>query len=239
MAILVGFENNRAVLWQVFSNVAKLHANINLAGEQTDAKARYVFHESVVDALRPFLKEGVRSVVLASPERTRYATEFLGHVQKHHAYMTQPGNPNAVAFGTLVGSTSKPQDVAELVKTERFRKLISETTSGEADVLMNTLEKRLNDMSNNVPVLFSLTEIEHLICNQWKPNDPRPEYLMLTDRYQVESREKNRLQRLLQISKNKNVKTRIVKANSPAGKRLTQLGGLVCFTKLGQVDRNQ
>jgi stalled ribosome rescue protein Dom34 len=121
--------------------------------------------------------------------------------------------------------------VAELVKTKEFRSLISETTSDEADRIVSTMEKRLNDVSGSTVVLYSLSEIEELVCSQSKEDQPKPEYLMLTDRYLTESKEKNRIQRLLQIAKNKNIKARVVNADTPAGKRLSQFGGLVCFTE--------
>jgi stalled ribosome rescue protein Dom34 len=53
--------------------------------------------------------------------------------------------------------------------------------------------------------------------------------LVLTDSYLAESNCKNRIQRLLQIAANREVKTKIVNAETSAGKRITQLGGLVYF----------
>jgi stalled ribosome rescue protein Dom34 len=53
---------------------------------------------------------------------------------------------------------------------------------------------------------------------------------MLTDKYLADSEDKNRIHRLLQISKNRKVKTRIVNAETPAGKRVSQFGGIFFFT---------
>jgi stalled ribosome rescue protein Dom34 len=94
------------------------------------------------------------------------------------------------------------------------------------------LEKRLNTSNNKNLVLFSLEEAENLILKRHKPGRPKPEYLMLTDRYLSDNREKSRLHRLIQIATNRNVKTRIANAESPAGIRLTQLGGLICLAQL-------
>jgi stalled ribosome rescue protein Dom34 len=121
--------------------------------------------------------------------------------------------------------------VASLVKTETFHELIGQSTSEEADYLVETLEKRLNAVDDGAVAVFSLEEAEDLIYSQWKRGSLRPDYLMLTDRYLADSKDKNRIHRLLQISKNKNVKTRIVNAETSAGKRLSQLGGLVCLAK--------
>jgi len=53
---------------------------------------------------------------------------------------------------------------------------------------------------------------------------------MLTDKYLADSEDKNRINKLLQISKNRKVKTRIVNVETPAGKRISRFGGIVFFT---------
>ena len=233
VAVLIGFERNRAVLWQVFSNVVKPHAVVEYDGRREDDTASYNFHESIVDALRAVLKEGVRSVVLTAPMRTDYSKRFLDHVRKHHAWLTQSKGLSTATFSELVGSAGELHEVADLVKTKGFRQLIGETTEREADHIVDALEKRLASISDEAIVLFSLKEIEDLICGEWKSDKPRPEYLVLTDKFLADNREKSRVQRLLQISKNRNVRTRIVKAETAAGRRLMQLGGIACFTEPG------
>lgn len=58
VALLVGFEEHRAVLWRVFSNVAKQHRTLEIGGRRTDKKALYNFHESMIDALSRCLRKG-------------------------------------------------------------------------------------------------------------------------------------------------------------------------------------
>jgi stalled ribosome rescue protein Dom34 len=53
---------------------------------------------------------------------------------------------------------------------------------------------------------------------------------MLTDKYLADSEDKSRIHRLLQISQNRKVKTRIVNVETPAGKRISQFGGVIFFT---------
>jgi stalled ribosome rescue protein Dom34 len=230
VALLLGFEDDYAVLWQVFSHVVKLHIKLNLGGTRADERGLYNFHESVVDAVRPMLQEGVRSIVLTAPTKTTYASDFLDHVRKHHAYLFQSKSPNRANFAELVGSADHFHSVVDLVKTKEFRELIAETTSGEANHTMDALEKHLYGGDNNSVVLFSVKDIEDMIYDQERHNDSRTEYLMLTDKYLSGSNDKNRINRLLQISKNRKVKTRIVNVKTPAGKRISQFGGLVFFT---------
>jgi stalled ribosome rescue protein Dom34 len=203
---------------------------LELSGKRTDDRVLYNFHESVVEALRPMLKEGVRSIVVASPMKTTYAADFMNHVRKHHAYLIQSKKSNRATFAELVGSADQTNEVAELVKTKEFRKLIAETTSEEADHVVNALEKHLYSVDSNMVVLFSLKEIEDMVYDREGQDEFKTAYLMLTDKYLADSEDKNRVHRLLQISKNKKVKTRIVNVETPAGKRISQLGGIVFFT---------
>ena len=230
VAILAGLEDDRAVLWKVFSNVVKPEKTIWLGGTRNDQKAVYNFHEAIVNALRPTLKEGVRSIILASPTRTNHAQRFIDHIRGHHAWLVQ--GPNKAIFSETTGSAGTLSEVTALTRAPVFRQLISETTSEETENLVDMLEKYLNASNQNTVVLYSLEETEDLITGSRKPGRPKPEYLMLTDKYLSDSREKNRIHRLMQIATNRNVKTRIVDAESPAGLRLTQLGGMVCFAQL-------
>jgi len=218
------------VLWRVFSSVVKHEKTIQLDGARNDVKALYNFHEVVINALRPMLKEGVRSVVLASPVKSNYAENFVGHVQSHHAWLTQ--GVNKVSFSEMAGSADTLPKVAALAKNAAFRRIISETASAETETLIGLLEKRLNASNQDMLVLYSFKEIEELVFGQWKSGKPKPEYLLLTDGYLAGSRAKNRLHRLMQVAANRSVKTRIVDNESSAGIRLAQLGGIVLLTAL-------
>lgn len=229
MAVLVGFEEDRAVLWKVFSHMVKLEKTLNLNGAKRDPKALYSFYESIINALRPTLKEGIRSIILVSPTRTNYAQEFLKHVQGHHAWLMQ--GPSMAVFSELTGCATTLSEVASLAKAPSFREIIGETAAEETENLIDLLEKRLYSSTQNALVLYSFEEIEDLILSSWKVGKPMPEYLMLTDTYLSAERRKGRLQRLTQIASNKGVKTKVVKADSVAGKRLSQLGGIVCIMK--------
>jgi stalled ribosome rescue protein Dom34 len=229
VAVLVGFEDSHAVLWRIFSRVAKLSLRLELAGKRTDDKALYNFHESVVDALKPVLNEGVRSIVVTAPARTTYAQDFLEHVNKHHRYLIQTKSPNRANFAELTGSADDRIKVAELTKTKEFTNLIAETTSEEADQAVNSLEKHLYGADNSSPVLYSLKEIEGIVYNREKDRELRTAYLLLTDKYLAECKQKNRIHRLLQIAKNKKVKTRVVNVETAAGNRISQFGGIIFF----------
>jgi stalled ribosome rescue protein Dom34 len=229
VAVLIGIEKNHAAFWLVFSQVAKHQQNIALNGDRNDPKALYNFHETIINALRPIFKEGIKSIIIASPTKTSYSQQFLNHIKGHHNWLQQ-GTSKAV-FSPITGSASTPTQVAALTQTSIFKQLISDTTAEETENLLEILEKRLNTNATNNLVLYSLQEAEHFILQPQGEGKTKPDYLMLTDEYLLKSRQKYRVQRLMQIAANIGVKTRVISAESTAGKRLTQLGGLVCLAK--------
>ena len=226
--MLIGIEVDHVALWQIFSQVAKPQQTIPINGERKNQKALYNFHEIIINALSPVLKEGVRSIVVASPPRTSYAHEFLYHIKAHHAWLMH--GSNKATFSQIVGSAISPPQVVILTKTSAFKQLIQENATEETENLLEILEKRLSKTDNLV--LFSLQEAETLILNPQAPGKPQSEYLMLTDDYLAGSRQKNRVNRLMMIAAKNGVKTRVINAESNAGARLTQLGGIVCLAKL-------
>jgi stalled ribosome rescue protein Dom34 len=227
VAILIGLEQNQATLWKIFSNVAKIESTISIEGGKADAKALYNFFESIVNALRPTLKEGVKSIIIASPPRTGYGLNLISHIRTHHAWLMQ--GASRASISEINGSATTPTQVSSLTSTAAFKQLIAKTTAQESENLMENLEKRLNTQDQQV--LFSLQEAENLILSQQMQGKPQPEYLLITDDYLKKSRQRNRVQRLIQIAQNKQVKTRVVDGESAAGARLNQLGGLVCLAK--------
>jgi stalled ribosome rescue protein Dom34 len=228
VAVLIGIEENQATLWKIFSQAAKQEKTITLNGTRTDQKNLYRFHESIIDTLRPTLKEGIRSIIIASQTKTSYTQELLNHTKAHHSWLIQ--GPNKATFSEITGSATTPTQIANLTKTPAFKQLITQTTAQETENLIEILEKRLNTTDNLVS--FSLEEAENLIFSTQATGKPKPEYLLLTDNYLAKSRQKNRLHRLMQLAANRNVKTRIVNSESTAGIRLNQLGGLVCLAKI-------
>jgi stalled ribosome rescue protein Dom34 len=225
VALLAGLEENCAVLWKVYSNVAKHEKTIPLNGTRKDPKNLYNFHETIINALRPTLKEGVRSIIIASPPKTDYAKTFTDHVRAHHTWLFQ--GTNKATFSEITGSAADKANVTAMARNPMFRKLIAETTTAEAENLIDQLEKSLNTTNQHTLVLYSLEEIETIILNTSKTTKTKPEHLILTNKHLQTTHKKNRLQRLIQIAQNKKIKTRIVNAETPAGKRLAQLGGII------------
>jgi stalled ribosome rescue protein Dom34 len=228
VAVLVGIEQSQAAVWKIYSKVAKPEAIICLGGARTDAKVLYSFYEAIIDKLRPILKEGVKSIIVASPQKTSYRQDFLNHVKGHHQWLFQ--GVNKAAFKQIAGSAVTHAQVSSITSLEEFKQSINDSTFEESENFIELLEKRLNSTADNL-VLFSLEEAENAVYNFESHGVFKPEYLLLTDSYLAGDKRKVRLNRLMQIAQNKKIKTRVVNKESPAGVRLNQLGGLICLLK--------
>jgi len=224
IAILVGIEETHSVIWKIFSRIVKPIKTLYLEGTRSNPKALYNFHELTINTLRPPLKEGTRSIILVSPQKTTFSIEFAEHIRHHHKWLIQ--GPNKAEFAEITGSATKLSHVYKLTRSPIFQQIINLITAEETENLIELLEKLLNTSENENCIIFSLEEIETQIINKNKP-DRIPEYLLITDKYLSESKEKSRLHRLMQIAANRKIKIRVVNAESPAGTRLSQLGGIV------------
>jgi stalled ribosome rescue protein Dom34 len=224
IAVLVGFDRGRAVLWRVFSQVVKSHTTVQ--APRGGKRELYNFHEAVVDALRPILKEGVGSVVLAAPARTSYVKEFRDHVAKHQPWMTR--GSGSATFTDIVGSADTQEEVSSLVRSGEVQKAIGTSAEGEADRIKSLLESRLA-RDDESPILYSLYEIEGAIFDQRVTGGPVPEQLILTDSFLVSHR--RRVQRLMDASRSRGVRAYVVGVKTVAGQRVEQLGGMVLLTK--------
>lgn len=228
ISLLIGFKPDGAVLWEIFSHVAKPQGTYKIEGDTRDQRVLYNFHESLIEALKPHFNEGVRSTILVVPSRTNYGKQFLEHIQKHHRYLFE-NISNGVTFSELEGSAVQPQEVAELARTAEFRVSVKNTTSAETEGIIRQLEKTIGKTEQSSLTLFSLKEIEATICGHETNREFDNRYLLLTDKYLATVPDKRRIQRLLQIANNKKVKTRIVNSDTTAGKRISQFGGLILF----------
>ena len=232
VALLVGIEKEKTTIWKIFSKITKFEKSISFQGLKKDQKSNYNFYEVLLNALRPTLKEGIKSIIVATPPRTKYANEFISHLKHHHSWLSQ--GHNRISISKIAGLTSTKEEVKSLITNKSFQKLISETTDRETEKLMVFLEKKISSHNSKKEILYSFEEIRKKILNNNKQTDSKPEYLLLTDKYLAGFQNKNQLHRVLQIAKNKKIKTRVISSESPAGIRLKQLGGLICLIKTNE-----
>jgi len=215
--MLIGLEGNQAVTWNIYSESVK-------PGERIRGDSGYNFFESIVNILRPRIKQSIKSVLIAAPDEEEYRN-FMNHIRKHQSWLMSGWSLNTVTFEHIAEPAMTINQVRELVKARGFKEKLAETYRGDLLQVMSVLEKRLNDPEGIETILFTLKEIEDAVYG----DEMSPEYILVTEL--VRSQNRRRTQRLLQVAANKNVKTRIIEPDTPAGARITQFGGIVCILR--------
>lgn len=204
------------MIWNIYSESVKF-------GQRIGEDSSYGLYESIVDALRPEIKQGVKVILVASIDEKDYAS-FMKHVERHQSWLLRGWELNKATFEHLPMAAMDGRQVREIVKTNGFKERLSDSSSIDLGKVMEVLEKRLNDPDGIETLLFSLEEIESHVYGGGEI-----ECMLVTD--QFHERHRRRTQRLLQVVANRKAQTRIVPADAATGARLTQLGGLVCITK--------
>jgi len=213
---MIAVQGHEAAVWNIYSESVK-------PGQRITEKNPYELHESIVDALRPKIKQGVKTVLVASADEKDYSG-FMDHVEKHHSWLLKGWDLNKATFEHVPMDAMDERQVRDLVKTNSFKEKLSTASTGDLLNVMKVLEERLNDPEGINTLLFSLQEIEAHVYGVGIAD-----YLLVTD--QFHERHKRRTHRLFQISANKKIQTRIIPVDTKAGSRVTQFGGLICLTK--------
>jgi stalled ribosome rescue protein Dom34 len=217
LAVLIGLDGDKATTWHVFSESVR-------PGDRIQGDDRFQFYESIVNLLRPSLKQGTKSVLIATDDEKEYR-RFLGHIEKHQSWLLKGWGLNTASFEHVSEPAMDIEQVRRLVKAHGFREKLSEVTQGDIGQVMDVLEKRLSDPEGIETVLFSLNEVEDAVYG----GGGSPEYILVTELFR--SRRRRRTDRLLQVAANKKVRTRIIENDTQAGARLSQFGGLVCMLR--------
>lgn len=233
IAILIGLDEQRAVLWHLFSTSTKSLITLKFQKkfERLDKNEIYREYERIIDAFRPSIKEGVKNLIVVSSPKSTVQEGFMLHIKKHQPWLIQHEHPNAVAIGQIEGKAIDLHDIDFLRQTPLFQQLLSETTEGSADQIVASLESRLNNTKNPHAVLYGYDEIEVLFATKVPTVSYKPSALVLSSQYWNVNRNRSQIQWLLQIAKNRGVKTITVSSDTESGQRIDQLGGLLCFTE--------
>jgi stalled ribosome rescue protein Dom34 len=218
VAILIGLENHEARLWNIYSRSIKPDTVVHR--ENSD----YNFYEAIIDAIRPNVKQGVKTVLIASQNQKTYET-LIDHIEKHQRWLIAGYKLNRVTIEYITGSAIDIYAVNDLIEKSRLKRTIERASREDIKRVMSELEKRLSTPNGIDTLRFTLTEVENEIYGE----EGAAEYVLITTDFQ--QTHGRRTQRLLQIAQNKEVKSMVVEAETPMGARLSQFGGLICLLR--------
>jgi stalled ribosome rescue protein Dom34 len=234
IAILIGLHEKDAVFWRIYSEVIRFDSKIARRRKRRyqNEKQIYHFHEEIINTLRPIIKEGIRSIVLLTPPKEQYSDEFLNHVTKHHSWLLRKG-AHQVVFSKIIGNQAKTQkDVFYLKSQDYFKDILKDISNREGLLILEELAEIINKNEKFSKILYTWKEIDYeLRYIQRNPKLTKPNYIILTEEYLKNPKNRNKTHRILQIAKNLEIKTKIVNSESEAGGIVDGFGGLVCYFK--------
>ena len=235
MALLIGFDEKEIHTWKVYSHSLRVYKTIKLTRKwkYLDDKQIYKLLEELVNLIRIVIRDGLKSILLASSQKKDCSTIFLDHINKHHQWLVRSKGYNRVSFGKIVGNANTLEGAKFLISQEKSLDIISETTSDEINLLVKQLNKIINVGDPNKILLYSLEDIEALIYGRGKKDKSaadKLDFLIVTEDY-INSHNKHRIHRLIQIANNKGIITKTVSIENPAADRFNQFGGILAFKK--------
>ena len=231
----MGFAAQAIHVWRIFSESVRHYKTLRLPRKWKNAGDKDIYHfcEDLLDLLRPLMdEEGLKSILLATPQKEDWGDLFLEHVHKHHRWLVGSRGHNQASFGQVVGNAWSLKGARYLLEQERTHAELKRITSEEGYHLIKALEKTINADRAGELVLYGLEEVEEVVYEGGKKDDSvgeRFDYLLLTDEFLENHPNKGRVYRLKQIAKNKGMITKVVREESPAGARVEQFGGIICF----------
>ncbi|MHA1823672.1 MAG: hypothetical protein ACTSXM_07425 [Promethearchaeota archaeon] len=236
MALLIGFDEREIHTWKVYSHSLRAYKTIKLTRKWKYLDDKQIYHslEELVNLIRLVIRDGLKSILLASSQKNNYSTIFLDHINKHHQWLVRSKGYNRVSFGEIVGNANNIESANYLISQEKSLDIISETTSDEINLLVKQLNKIINVGDPNKLLLYNLEDIEALIYGRGKKDKSaadKLDILIVTENFINRHKYKYRIHRLMQIANNKGIITKTISIENPAVDRFDQFGGILAFKK--------
>jgi stalled ribosome rescue protein Dom34 len=232
IALLIGYDNKKIYFWKIYSHSLRAHETIKLPRkwQNLDDKQLYNLLEEVVDVIRKVVKDGLKSILIASTYYKEFWNKFMEHVTKHHQWLLK--GYNRVSFGEINGRANTLESAKNLVSKEESKQVVTEIISEEISHLIERLEKIINAGNPNEGLLYNLDDIEAIVYKGGKKDKSAAKELdliIITQNYIHNHKNKNRIHRLTQIAKNKGIKVKIISIEDPSVDRFNQFGGILAF----------
>jgi stalled ribosome rescue protein Dom34 len=138
-----------------------------------------------------------------------------------------------IIISKIVGNQAKTQkDVYYLKYQDNFQNIVNQTSNQEALLILEELKEVIGKNAKFSKILYTWKEIDYeLRLINKNPNLPKLNFIILTEEYLNTPKNRNKTQRILQIARNLEIKTKVIKKDSEAGAIVDGFGGIVGFLK--------
>jgi len=215
--VIIALGEPHTRIWDVYSESVKPAETV------TATESQYRHHEDIIDQLRPRVKQGIKTVLVATPNTDQY-NSFMNHVKKHHGWLLKGYALNTVTIQHVKEPLNTIEEAKNLAASKQFRETLADASTMDLATVTGILEKRVNTAEGINTLRFSLTEVEDAV---YGGGGVRVDYILVSERFSEQHR--RRVQRLLQVAGNKGIKTRTVPGGTRLGARLSQFGGLIAL----------
>ncbi len=225
IGLCVVFNEWGARVYQLLSNKIKNISNVSLGKKYNnfDQKELYKFHESIINAIRPFIREENKAIVVVAPKKTKYWEAFSSHLKKGHRWL------DSVAFELFDAEISNDDQMRELYQTEAFKIAIGQARAEESDNLENDINKYMNKLTESSNLLYGINEIETWFLENRSKDQKIDAILLMSEEFLEKNHGAPKVQRIRQLAKNRGVAEKIFEHDSGMNIRLKELGGIVLF----------
>lgn len=227
----MGLEEKIAYIWHLYSSKFEIVGTIKKGGVHSHQNPIYTFFETLIDKIRPIIREGTRSIVIVTPPKSEIFNIFLLHIKDHHQWLINPKSQNKVSLTNIIGKARDRKDIELLRQNPDFASVLSDSIGDEYANLAAIFHKRFNSPETHEGFFFLMNEIEEVVDSERIGLDFEPEYILLSDQFWISHKTQRKVQQLLDRAKNKGFKIKILNKNEDFGKKVQDFGGIVCTIK--------
>ncbi|TFH30557.1 MAG: hypothetical protein E4G98_01825 [Promethearchaeota archaeon] len=222
----------QATLWQIFSSRIQGAQNYNLGRkfQNSDEKQKYHFFETLVNIIRPEIRQGVKALILFHPRDLDISTPFLEHLQKHHQWLFRQGK-HQITLQTFHRRIKTLADIKILQEMPEYASFFADLLLNEAESALDFFEDLMNNPHFSIYYTFEEAEPYLKDLRDPKSKSSPLEYIFLTSLFRETCRKKQHMNNFLQMAQNLGVHIKTFDSDTPMGARLSQFGGLVIFHK--------
>ena len=203
IGLCIAFNEWGARVYQLLSLKSKLIKNITLGKKYVnfDQKELYKFNESIIDIIRPLIREQNRAIVIVAPKKSKYFEYFSLHIKKGHRWL------DSVAFEQFDAEIQNNEQMHSLFQNEQFKQAIGIARAEESAVIEHDLNKYLNKLedASREKVIYGLQDLERFLLDLSSANRKVNGILLISEEF-LESRKGHpKMQRVRQLAKNKGI----------------------------------
>ena len=186
-----------------------------------DQKELYKFHESIINAIRPLIREQNKAIIVVAPQKSTYWDSFSKHIKKGHRWL------DSIAFELFDAEIDNDEQIKDLFQTQAFKDAIGLARAEVSANIESDLNKYLNKLSESSNIIYGIREIESYLLSNPSSEQLNERILMISDSFLEINKTNPKMQRIRHLAKNYGITEKIFEQDSGMATRINELGGII------------